>query len=300
VDGRDRPLVTAAWKDIAAGDASWSFTLEKYAPNVYVTAFVIKDRTRSPRMRSCPTRVRRRWGARRAVAATQAVQLTAPREVRSSSPLSITLDAGKLDGPAFATVAVVDEGILSLTGFASPDPLAQLFAKRALGVETYETIGWTCCTSRRRVVEDRRGDDRDGDGIPMQRTGRSVPGPAGQAGRAVLRRGRGRRRRQADDPVPGAAVPRRAAGDGSGRDPARVGRAEAHVTVKDPLVLQVTFPRFITQNDEVQIPVFMTNLSGGPLEVTVALSSEPLAIPRLAAPRTAAPRSASPARTPAP
>jgi len=25
-------LVTAAWKDIAAGDASWSFTLEKYAP----------------------------------------------------------------------------------------------------------------------------------------------------------------------------------------------------------------------------------------------------------------------------
>ncbi|HEX3482492.1 MAG TPA: alpha-2-macroglobulin family protein, partial [Kofleriaceae bacterium] len=69
----------------------------------------------------------------------------------------------------------------------------------------------------------------------------------------------------------------------------RIGRAEAHVTVKDPLVLQVTFPRFITQNDEVQIPVFMTNLSGGPLEVTVALSSEPLAIAGLAAPRTAAP-----------
>src|SRR6185369_8666815 len=65
------------------------------------------------------------------------------KEVRSSSPLSVTLDIGKTDGPAFATVAVVDEGILSLTDFATPDPLAQLFAKRALGVETYETIGWT-------------------------------------------------------------------------------------------------------------------------------------------------------------
>ena len=69
--------------------------------------------------------------------------MTTPREVRSSSPLHIVLDVGKTDGPAFATVAVVDEGILSLTGFASPDPLAQLFARRALGVETYETIGWT-------------------------------------------------------------------------------------------------------------------------------------------------------------
>src|SRR6185369_2504629 len=65
------------------------------------------------------------------------------KEVRSSSPLSVTLDIGKTDGPAFATVAVVDEGILSLTDFATPDPLAQLFSKRALGVETYETIGWT-------------------------------------------------------------------------------------------------------------------------------------------------------------
>jgi uncharacterized protein YfaS (alpha-2-macroglobulin family) len=75
--------------------------------------------------------------------ATQPLQLSAPKEVRSSSPLSITLDISKTDGPAFATVAVVDEGILSLTSFATPNPLAQLFAKRALGVETYETIGWT-------------------------------------------------------------------------------------------------------------------------------------------------------------
>ncbi|HEU4734032.1 MAG TPA: alpha-2-macroglobulin family protein, partial [Kofleriaceae bacterium] len=71
--------------------------------------------------------------------------------------------------------------------------------------------------------------------------------------------------------------------------PARIGRAEAKVTVKDPLVVQVTFPRFVTQNDELEIPVFMTNMSGGPLEVSVSLASEPLAIPGLAAPRSAAP-----------
>ncbi len=137
-------LVTSAWKDVAAGDASWSFKLDTFAPNVYVSAFVIKDPHAESKDAFLPDRAFGIGGAHVVpVEATQPLQITAPKEVRSGSRLTIALDAGKLDGPAFATVAVVDEGILSLTGFASPDPLAQLFARRALGVETYETIGWT-------------------------------------------------------------------------------------------------------------------------------------------------------------
>src|SRR5262249_5195889 len=74
---------------------------------------------------------------------TQDPKLDVPKEVRSSSSLTVKLDVGAVEGPTFAEVAVVDEGILQLTDFASPNPLATLFAKRALGVETYETIGWT-------------------------------------------------------------------------------------------------------------------------------------------------------------
>ena len=37
----------------------------------------------------------------------------------------------------------MDEGILSLTRFESPDPRKQIFTRRALGVETFETVGWT-------------------------------------------------------------------------------------------------------------------------------------------------------------
>jgi len=65
----------------------------------------------------------------------------------------------------------------------------------------------------------------------------------------------------------------------------RIGHAEADVTVKDPLVVQTTFPRFVTQNDELQIPVFMTNMSGGPMEVTVKLESSNLPIPGLVMPK---------------
>jgi uncharacterized protein YfaS (alpha-2-macroglobulin family) len=70
--------------------------------------------------------------------------------------------------------------------------------------------------------------------------------------------------------------------------PTRIGRADAQVTVKDPLVIQVTFPRFVTQGDEMQIPVFMTNLSGGPLDVQVQLASSAIPIAGLAQPKTAA------------
>jgi uncharacterized protein YfaS (alpha-2-macroglobulin family) len=281
-------LITAEWKDVAAGDATWSFKLDRFAPNVYVSAFVVKDPHLESKDAFMPDRA---FGIGSAhvvpVEVTQPVQLTAPREVRSSSPLSITLDVGKFDGPAVATVAVVDEGILSLTSFQSPNPLAQLFAKRALGVETYETIGWT---------------------MLHQPAGASSKTGGGDMGEAEDQGGPlGKSRVQPVKPVALFAI-REVGADGKVTipfqvpqyrgelrvmavvvTPMKIGRAEAKVTVKDPLVIQVTFPRFVTQNDQVQIPVFLTNLSGGPLEVTVTLRSENLAIPGLAAPRASAP-----------
>jgi len=74
---------------------------------------------------------------------THRLALSAPEEVRSNSRLTVELDLGKVDSPTYATVAAVDEGILSLTGFESPDPFPDIFTRRALGVETFETVGWT-------------------------------------------------------------------------------------------------------------------------------------------------------------
>jgi alpha-2-macroglobulin len=282
-------VVTAEWKDIAAGEATWSFTLAKFAPNVYISAFVVKDPHLESKDAFMPDRAFAVVSARvAATELTQPVQLTAPKEIRSSSPLAITLDVGKTDGPAFATIAVVDEGILSLTSFPTPDPLAQLFAKRALGVETYETIGWT-------MLHQPAG--------ASSKTGGGDGGMEGDDGGAL-----GQGRVQPVKPVALFSGVVAVGADGKVTIPfqvpqyrgqlrvmavvataVRIGRAEAKVTVRDPLVVQVTFPRFVTQNDELEIPVFMTNMSGGPLEVSVALTSEHLAIAGLAVPKTAAP-----------
>lgn len=277
-------LVTAEWKDIAAGEATWSFTLGKFAPNVYVSAFVVKDPHLESKDAFMPDRA---FGVASLKVTptemTQPLAVTAPREVRSSSPLSVTLDAGKTDGPAFATVAVVDEGILSLTNFATPDPLVQLFGKRALGVETYETIGWTMLHQPAGASSKTGGgDDGTGEEGGEGQGGRVQPVkpvalwsgvvPVGADGKLTIPfqvpQYRGQLRVMAIVATPG-----------------RVGRAETKVTVRDPLTIQTTFPRFVTQNDELEIPVFLTNMSGGAMEVSVALDSEPLAIPGMALPK---------------
>ena len=64
----------------------------------------------------------------------------------------------------------------------------------------------------------------------------------------------------------------------------KIGRAEAQVIVKDPLVVQTTFPRFVTHNDDIMVPVFLTNMSGGPLEVSVKIESAHLPMPGISAP----------------
>ena len=279
-------VIKAEWKDVTRGEAAWSFTLDAYAPNVYVSAFVVKDPHLESKDAFLPDRAFGVTSARvLPVEFTQAVKIEAPKEVRSSSPLTIKLDVGQVSGPTFATVAVVDEGILSLTSFPTPDPLAQLFAKRALGVETYETIGWTML-HQPAGASSRSGGGDDGD-------------MNGEAGGAL-----GKGRVQPVKPVAlfSGVVP--VGADGTVTIPfqipsyrgqvrvmavvagaTRVGRAEADVTVRDPLVVQVTFPRFVTQGDEMQIPVFLTNMSGSPLEVSVKLDSTNLPIAGLVAPK---------------
>jgi uncharacterized protein YfaS (alpha-2-macroglobulin family) len=113
---------------VQPGEVRWSFTLPKFVPNVHVTAFAVKDPRVSPEGGLLPDRA---FGVQslpvEPTEFTQSVQLSVPKEVRSGANLPVTLDLGKIEGPTFATVAAVDEGILSLTRFESPDPSKQIF-----------------------------------------------------------------------------------------------------------------------------------------------------------------------------
>jgi uncharacterized protein YfaS (alpha-2-macroglobulin family) len=268
-------VLAAEWREVEAGEQTWSFPLEGFSPNVYVSAFLVKDPHLESKEAFLPDRA---FGVGSVTveptAFTQGLKLEAPKEVRSNDTLTVTLDLGPLEGPTFATVAAVDEGILQLTRFASPDPLSELFTKRALGVETYETVGWTLLVPPQ---GNSRSTGGDGDGGAAGRVQPVKPValwsgvvPVPQSGKVTV-----------SFQVPQYRGQLRVMAVTTG--PKRVGRASAQVLVRDPITLSTTLPRFLSQHDTVQVPVFVTNLSGKALDVKVRLEAEALPVPGMSA-----------------
>ena len=69
--------------------------------------------------------------------------ISAPTEVQANTEMTVDLDlGGSVEKDTVAMVAVVDEGLLSLTNFKTPDPSDSLFPKMPLDVNTAETVGW--------------------------------------------------------------------------------------------------------------------------------------------------------------
>ncbi len=270
-------VVAAEWKTVKAGEVTWKAELEKFAPNVYVSAFLVKDPHLESKESYLPDRAFGVASTRvEPVAFTQNVKLTAPEEVRSSSKLTVTLDVGKGEGATYATVAAVDEGILSLTRFKSPDPFEQIFVKRALGVETYETVGWTLLVP---PAENRRSTGGDAEGGEM--AGRVQPVKPVALWSGLVKVGDDGKATVTFDVPQYRGQLRVMAVTASAK---KMGRASAQVIVKDPIVLSTTLPRFVTYGDELQIPVFVTNLSGATIDVKVTLVAENLPIPGLEPP----------------
>ena len=269
-------VVAHAWKKVEPGDNAWDFTLSAFAPNVYVTALVVKDPHLESKEAFMPDRAYGVGGATvEPTAYTQRVKLDAPAEVRSNSKLTVQLSLDAVDAGTFATVAAVDEGILQLTKFQSPDPLADVFARRSLGIDTFETIGWTLLLPPTGPTRAPGGDKSSGDAGRVQPVKPvalwSGLVPVGNDGKATV---------TFDVPQYRGALRVMAVTVG----PRRIGHASAVVRVADPLTLQVTMPRFLSHGDDLQIPVFVTNLSGAEQAVTVSLAAEDLAVPGLDAP----------------
>ncbi|ATB37223.1 hypothetical protein CYFUS_002644 [Cystobacter fuscus] len=266
----------AEWKAVEPGETTWSFTPSAFAPNVYISAFLVKDPHLESAQAFMPDRA---FGVASVkvtpVDFTQAVTLKVPGEVRSNDTLPVDLELGAVEPNTFATVAVVDEGILSLTRFESPDPITELFKKRALGVQTYETLGWTLLIPPAGASRSTGGDGDEGASgrvqpvKPVALWSGVLPVPAS-----------GKLRVPFQLPQYRGAVRVMVVTSG----PKRIGHASKQVLVRDPLVLQTTLPRFLSQGDEIQIPVFVTNLSGKAQDVKVSLSAENLPVPGMAMP----------------
>ncbi len=169
--------------------------------------------------------------------------------------------------PAYLTVAAVDEGILQLTDFATPDPIQYFLGKRRLGMQLLDLYGKLIETGGQPGVLKVGGDadsrQLDASGIRTVKTLALFSGPV-----ALDANGQAR--------IP-LALP-----DFNGQlrlmavawDRNRLGRAEAAPLVRDPLVARVYLPRFLAPEDESRVTVTVQNLNAPPGDYAIRLSAE--------------------------
>ena len=65
------------------------------------------------------------------------VSISAPQKIKPKTTQQITIKTEPQKN-IYVTVAAVDEGILQITNFATPDPFGFMYAKRPLMVESYD------------------------------------------------------------------------------------------------------------------------------------------------------------------
>ncbi|WP_135468439.1 alpha-2-macroglobulin family protein [Crenalkalicoccus roseus] len=193
------------------------------------------------------------------------VEIGGPERVTPRRRLEIPLRLTGAGEGAMLTLAAVDEGILRLTGFASPDPLAHATGQRRLGVDIRDDYG--------RLIPPQEGEAallrQGGDGlleaaaldIP-QRTVALFSGPVRVAadGTATV----------ALDLPDFAGELRLMAVAWAG---ARSGAASRALTVRDPLVAEALLPRFLAPGDEARLPVLLHNLDLPEGEAVATLSA---------------------------
>lgn len=252
------------WIDVEPGPVTWTAKLDGWVPNAWLGVLVLKDPHSDDASLYLPDRA---WGTTSVRIAptqwTQALTLAAPAEVRSGATLEVSLSAPAADGPTWVALAAVDEGILQVTRFETPDPLARLQPRRALGVATFETLGWNVARGALPA-----GAGGDGSGLPTRPS--PIKPVALWSGLIEL--------------VDGHATVKLDIPDYNGKlrlmaisaSPGRVGSAEASVSVRDPLVVLVTPPRYLLANDRAEVPVFVTNASGASQSVTLSAALSPL------------------------
>jgi uncharacterized protein YfaS (alpha-2-macroglobulin family) len=184
------------------------------------------------------------------------VQLGTPDKIRGTEPVSvpITVKGLKFGERARVTLAAVDQGILNLTKFATPDPVKWYFGKRALGVDYLDDYGRLLDPNLGAAAKLNYGaDELGGQGLT------TTPIKTVALWSGVVSTG-----------LDGKAVIKLPAADFNGEvrimavawtDDA-VGSADKKLVVREPVIAELDLPRFLAPGDHAQATLELHNVEG--------------------------------------
>ncbi len=256
------------WLETSNKTAEWTFAVtDAYLPNAYVTATLIRPLDNRDGGRSnLPLTVAHGFAPLPVESADtkMPVTITAVSQSRSKTKQTIKV---KAKAGAQVTVAVVDEGILQLKNYRTPDPHGFFYQKRALEVTSHDLYALLfpelSLHSRSSV---------GGDGYDLEK--RVNPLANGRVKLVTYWSGivetgfSGEAEVTLDIPQFSGNLRIMAV---AYKDNA-FGAAEQNMTVADPIVISTGLPRFLSPGDALDLPVNLTNTTKKPATVTATVT----------------------------
>ena len=247
---------------IACTDRQTSFEIpvrEGMAPNVYVSVTLVQPHGNT--LNDAPIRL---FGVLRLPVEDAGTRLAPvvemPESVKPES--EITIRVRERNGRRMSYVlALVDEGLLGLTRFRTPDPYLYFNATEALGVRTWDLFDHVIGAYGGRI-----GGDAEQPNTGALRAQRFKP-VVRFLGAEKLGAGKTNTHKIALPPYFGSVRVMVVASNGRA-----FGSAAKEVAVKKPLLVQATLPRVVSTEEEIELPVTVFALEKGVGKTDVRVS----------------------------
>lgn len=222
---------------------------EEHLPNVFITATLIKPHE----LTDIPLTVAHGFKGITVSDKRRSIPVEIIAEASSRSRKTQTVRVNAAPG-AMVTLAAVDNGVLQVTDFKTPDPYAHFYADRALSVNAFDL--YPLLFPELKATRSSTGGDGD---LRMDQRVNPMPNKRVKIlsywSGLVSANGSGEASFSVEIPAFSGEVRLMAVahkGD-------RFGSAEKTMKVADPLVLSTALPRFMSPGDSIEIPVTLSN-----------------------------------------
>lgn len=197
-------------------------------------------------------------------------QIKTPASVRPNS--NYTVSVSEKSGKEMTyTLAVVDEGLLDITNYKTPDIYSYFNQKQALGVKTWDIFNYVLGAYGGRIESVFTiGGDQALANSNKEKINRFKP-VVKFMGPFTLKKGESKSHKIKMDNYIGSVKVMVVAGNGSS-----FGSAESNVAVKQPLMTLTTLPRVLNPGDEITLPVNVFAMENHVKNVSVSVKSNSL------------------------
>ena len=263
-------VIDAYWVETHGRESRFSFTATgEMAPNVYVHVSLVQPHRRNTN--DLPIRL---YGVIPVEVEDPATRLEPKIEMaailKPEEPAAIKVSeaSGK---PMTYTLALVDEGLLDLTRFATPNPWQSFYAREALGVKTWDMYDYVMGAYGGRIERIFSiGGDEQIVSRPESQANRFKP-MVKFLGPFTLQRNRTNTHSFMMPQYVGSLRVMLIAGNQGA-----YGNAEKTVPVRKPLMVLATLPRVLTPGESVKLPVTVFAMEAGVKNVSVEIQTNAL------------------------